>query len=208
MTESSPARARALFYAHDRKEVLSGVAIDLPAGRVTAIVGANGAGKTTLVELLAGVRSPQSGEILLETPVALVVQRPDAPAVLPITAREVVALGAASPAARSRRSGRRVREALERVGAESLADAPFAQLSGGQRQRVLIAQGLAVGAGVLILDEPAAGLDERSRARARAILREEAARGVAVACVTHDAADIAAADRVVALRDGVATLTG
>ncbi|MFF8818268.1 metal ABC transporter ATP-binding protein [Leucobacter sp. NPDC015123] len=201
MTDLAPVRARALFYAHDSKPVLSGVSIDIPAGRVTALVGPNGAGKTTLVEVLAGVRRPTSGQVTRDTPIALVVQRPDAPSELPITGRQVVSLGVAAPA-RGIRPGRRsqagqVAEALERVGASEFADAPFSQLSGGQRQRVLIAQGLAVGAGALLLDEPAAGLDEVSRERTREILAAEANRGVAVAVVTHDAADIAAADRVI-----------
>ena len=201
MTDLAPVRARALFYAHDETPVLSGLDVDIPAGRVTAIIGPNGAGKTTLIEVLAGVRKAGSGEVTRDTPVALVVQRPDAPAELPITGQQVVALGAAATAggARLGPGGRaaRVAEAVERVGATAFADAPFGQLSGGQRQRILIAQGLAVGAGALLLDEPAAGLDELSRARTRELLAAEAARGVAVACVTHDAADIAVADRVI-----------
>ncbi|GAA1317876.1 metal ABC transporter ATP-binding protein [Leucobacter albus] len=232
MVSLSPLRATALYYAYDRTPVLSDVSLELPAGRVTAIAGPNGAGKSTLIELLAGVRLPDEGRVERDAAVALVVQRPLAPAELPLTAGAVVALGAAAPAGRSarRRAGdragarlfgraervgrvglaervgraERVTDALTRVGAFDLVDRPFAELSGGQRQRVLIAQGLAVGAGILLLDEPAAGLDADSRARTRALLAAEASRGVAVACVTHDPDDLAAADSVVRLAGGLA----
>ena len=205
-------RASALYYAYGHTPVLSGIDLEIPPGRVTAIAGTNGAGKTTLVEILAGVRIPDSGVVDRRATVALVVQRPHVPDELPLTAGDVVALGAQSPAARQQRGqGRRARTAavtaaLDRVGASELCPIPFADLSGGQRQRVLIAQGLAVGARILLLDEPAAGLDADSRARTREILAEEARRGVAVACVTHDRDDLESADRVLWIEDGAARL--
>lgn len=113
--------------------------------------------------------------------------------------------GAGSGGARSggalgrRRIRERVAEALERVELAELADRPFGALSGGQRQRALLAQGLVHGARILLLDEPAAGLDADSRDRTRLALAEEAARGVAVACVTHDPVSIEAADHVIRL---------
>ncbi|WP_317231072.1 AAA family ATPase, partial [Clavibacter sp. MX14-G9D] len=79
----------------------------------------------------------------------------------------------------------------------------FAALSGGQRQRALLAQGLARGAGLLLLDEPTTGLDAASAERIRAIMRSEADRGVAVVCASHDPAVLADADRVVRLEDGL-----
>uniref|UniRef100_UPI00293EC38F ABC transporter ATP-binding protein n=1 Tax=Clavibacter capsici TaxID=1874630 RepID=UPI00293EC38F len=72
----------------------------------------------------------------------------------------------------------------------------------GQRQRALLAQGLARGARLLLLDEPTTGLDAASAERIRAILRSEADRGVAVACVSHDPAVLADADRVIRLDGG------
>jgi zinc/manganese transport system ATP-binding protein len=75
-------------------------------------------------------------------------------------------------------------------------------LSGGQRQRALLAQGLARGADLLLLDEPTTGLDAASAERIRSVLRAEADRGATVVCVSHDPAVLADADRVVALADG------
>jgi zinc/manganese transport system ATP-binding protein len=117
---------------------------------------------------------------------------------LPVTVRDVVTVGAWG------RAGVRVAvdDAMDRLGVASLAAQPLGALSGGQRQRTLLAQGLARGARLLLLDEPTTGLDAASGERIRAILRSEADRGVAVACVSHDPAVLADADRVVRLEDG------
>lgn len=201
-------RARQLSYGFGSRSVLHGVDVDLPWGTVTAIAGPNGAGKSTLLEILAGVRDAMTGFVDRADPVALVVQRVSVPDALPLTVREVVAmgtwgstLGRWSRADAVARRGRVV-EALERVQLAGLAGSPFTALSGGQRQRVLLAQGLASQARIFLLDEPAAGLDAESQGRTRAILAQEAARGAAVACVSHDQESIAAADHIITLRDG------
>lgn len=95
-----------------------------------------------------------------------------------------------------------VRDALERVDLATLAGRSIHAVSGGQRQRALIAQGIARDAAILLLDEPAAGLDASSRERTRGILRAEARRGRAVGWVTHDVEDVAIADRVIRLEAG------
>lgn len=182
--------------------MLHSVSLSLPSGAVTAVAGPNGAGKSTLVELLAGVRTPRRGEVRHRGFLALVVQRPAVPDTLPVTVRDVVAMGTWMRRRPRRAVAGAVEEAIERVGMTGYEDRPLAALSGGQRQRVLLAQGLVQRADVLILDEPAAGLDVASRERTRTLLAQEAARGAAVACVTHDDASIAAADLVVRLEDG------
>lgn len=197
---------RGLCFAHDGHDVLHDVHVDLARGRVTAIAGPNGAGKSTLVELLAGVRRPRCGTVERRGTVALVVQRPTVPDTLPVTVRDVVAMGTWSR--HRRRHGRRatswdaVASAIAEVGLTGLEERPLSALSGGQRQRALLAQGLVQQADVLLLDEPATGLDAASRERTRAVLAREAARGAAVACVTHDEAGIEAADHVLRLDDG------
>lgn len=193
-----------LHFAFDGVPVLTGVDIELESGVVTAIAGPNGAGKSTLLEVIAGVRVPSQGRVARSGSIALVVQRIAAPDALPVTVREVVTMGTWERRRTSRADvRRRVTDALERVALDELADCPFTALSGGQRQRVLLAQGIARQAQIFLLDEPASGLDSESRERAQVILAEEAARGAAVACVTHDDAAIARADRVVRLDCGV-----
>ncbi|TYL49888.1 ATP-binding cassette domain-containing protein [Nocardioides sp. BGMRC 2183] len=195
-------RAHDLCYAHDGRDVLHDVSVTLPRGTVTAVAGANGAGKSTLVEILAGVRRPRRGSLERLGAVALVVQRPTAPDTLPVTVHDVVAMGTWARRRSSSPAPTAVDDAIERVGLRGLERRPLATLSGGQRQRALLAQGLVQRADVLLLDEPAAGLDAASRERTRFLLAEEAARGAAIACVTHDDADIDAADRVVRLEEG------
>ena len=79
-----------------------------------------------------------------------------------------------------------VDEALERVELTDLADRQIGQLSGGQRKRAFVARGIAQNATVLLLDEPFAGVDKRSEATIRRLLREVAAAGGTVFVSTHD----------------------
>lgn len=201
-------RATGIHAAYTRAPVLRGIDLTLEWGAVTALTGANGAGKSTLLEILAGARDPGSGTVIRAAPVALVVQRPLSPAQLPLTVADTVRIGASRPArhGRARRSRAEITAAvtsvLESVDLVDLAHRPFGELSGGQRQRALIAQGLATGDRILFLDEPAAGLDVASRERTRGILATAAERGIAVCCVTHDAADWASADRWLRLEGG------
>jgi len=195
-------RASDLCYSYAGVDVLHSVDVEVRAGRVAAIIGPNGAGKSTLIEILAGVREPSRGVIDRVGAVALVVQRPAIPRGLPLTVRETVAMGTWGSRL-SRGSARaRVDHALERVSLAELAGRSLHALSGGQRQRALIAQGIARDAEILLLDEPAAGLDAASRRRTREILAAEAERGRAIGWVTHDEEDIAVSDDLVHLADG------
>lgn len=208
ITSDYALRGRDLSFAFGDLPVLVDVDVDLSWGSVTAIAGPNGAGKSTLIEILAGVRQPLTGAVERAAEVALVVQRVTTPDSLPLTVREVVTMGTwgVSPRgsrkidAKERRA--RVAEALDRVQLADFAAAPFNGLSGGQRQRALLAQGIARRARIFLLDEPAAGLDAESRERTRVMLAEEARRGAAVACVSHDEDSIAAADAVISLAGG------
>lgn len=201
-------RATGIHAAYTRAPVLRGIDLTLEWGAVTALTGANGAGKSTLLEILAGARDPDSGSATRAAPAALVVQRPLAPPQLPLTVADTVRIGASRPARHGRARRCRaeitaaVTSALDSVDLTALAHRPFGTLSGGQRQRALIAQGLATGARILFLDEPAAGLDAASRERTRGILATVAKSGIAVCCVTHDAEDWGSADRWLRLEDG------
>ncbi len=191
----------------DGAPALDSVDLDLAFGELTVLVGPNGAGKSTLLEVAAGTREPTSGirQSAART-VAFVPQRSTLPDRLPVTVRDVVAIGTWGRLGAWRRSDAASRDAvssaLERMRLAPLAGRPFATLSGGQRQRALLAQALARRADLLLLDEPTTGLDRDSGDRIRAFLRDEAAAGTAVLCVSHDSAVIAAADRVVTLEAG------
>lgn len=182
------------------------------AGTLTVITGPNGAGKSTLIEVLAGALAPDAGHRVMSGTVAFVPQRITVSTNLPVTVRDVVAIGAWGRLGLWRRFDATARatieRSMERVDIAPLARRPFSSLSGGQQQRTLLAQGLARASDVLLLDEPTTGLDSDSSIRIRTVMRDEAAAGVAVVCASHDPAVIDDADRVVLLRDGRAARHG
>jgi zinc/manganese transport system ATP-binding protein len=189
------------------KRAVDDVDLDVHAGALTVIIGPNGAGKSTLLEVLAGAREPSSGRVDVHGRTrAFVPQRAAVADRLPVSVREIVTVGAwgrtspfrrLSPAQQAAIDG-----AIARLDIAPLARRPFASLSGGQRQRALLAQGLARGADLLLLDEPSTGLDAHSSALIRGALADEIQRGTAVVCVSHDEALISGADHLVRLEGG------
>lgn len=189
------------------RAVLSGVDTVVARAQLTVIAGPNGAGKSTLLEVLAGTRPPTSGRVTASAESSsFVPQRVAVAERLPVTLRDVVTVGAwgrLGPWRRMDATARRcVDDALEALGLRALQRRRFAELSGGQRQRALLAQGLARGAHLLLLDEPTTALDAASAARIHAAIRSEVNRGAAVVCVTHDVDLIDTADRVILLDGG------
>lgn len=162
-----------LAWAAAGRLIVSGIDLTVAPGRVTGIVGPNGSGKTTVLHLIAGLRAPAGGQVILDgedvlelSPrerarrIALVEQKADTN--LDLTAREVVALGRY---ARRPRWGRRpdredaVDRALQLADAAGLADRSWGTMSGGEQQRVHLARALAQEPQVLLLDEPTNHLD-------------------------------------------------
>jgi zinc/manganese transport system ATP-binding protein len=193
---------------HGAATVLHGVTMSLPAQQITAVTGHNGSGKSTLLGLLSGTHPLTSGSLrrFHTGRAALVVQRSEVPDALPITVRQTVAMGRWAHRGAWRRLTREDRaivdRCMERLGVAGLAGRRLGALSGGQRQRVLLAQGLAQQSDLLLLDEPATGLDAEAKGRIGAILAEERARGVTVVHATHDPEDAADADHRIALSHG------
>ncbi|MEM9650680.1 MAG: ATP-binding cassette domain-containing protein [Actinomycetota bacterium] len=178
-----------------------GFAID--PGTLTAVVGPNGAGKSSLFGALSGRLKPRRGTIRLAGPVAEVLQTTDIDEQLRMTVNDVVRLGRfpARGLIRPMRTHDRdvVDQALALTGMRDLRHRPINELSGGQRQRALVAQGLAQQASVLLLDEPTAGLDRRSKRQLMEIVRAEVARGTTVLFATHDLDEAAEADNLIVM---------
>ncbi|MGW5455448.1 zinc ABC transporter ATP-binding protein AztA [Nocardia sp. NPDC003979] len=193
---------------YGRMPVLSEVTASIPRGQVTAIVGPNGSGKSTLLGILAGTVPVRSGTVHRDTSrrPAFVVQHTAIPAALPMTVREAVAMGRWAHRGLWRRLTKADREiaraCLERMDLTALATRRLDTLSGGQRQRTLLAQALAQESDLVLLDEPATGLDDAARAEISGALTEIAAGGVTVVQATHDPAEAARADHCLQLRDG------
>ncbi|MGK5529403.1 zinc ABC transporter ATP-binding protein AztA [Streptomyces sp. URMC 129] len=197
-----------LCAGYGRHRVLHGLTGRIPRARVTALVGRNGSGKSTLLGVLAGTVTPAAGTVTRRDTgrPAFVVQRSAASDALPLTVRETVAMGrwaARGPWRRLTRDDRAIVDAcLDRLGIGHLADRRLGTLSGGQRQRALVAQGLAQRSDLLLLDEPAAGLDLDAGRRITAALDDARHRGVTVVHATHDLAEALRADHCLLLGAG------
>lgn len=166
-----------------------------PAGKVTALIGPNGAGKTTLLLMLASLLAPDEGTISVGGLDPLreraEVRRhlgwmPDTLGVWEsLTAREILTQIARFYRLPAQGLGERVTTMLERVRLTELADQPARVLSRGQQQRLSLARALIHDPSVLLLDEPASGLDPGSRVELRIMLRQLAAEGKAVVVSSH-----------------------
>jgi ABC-2 type transport system ATP-binding protein len=166
-----------------------------PAGKVTALIGPNGAGKTTLLLMLASLLAPDEGSISVGgldpgRNRAEVRSRlgwmPDTLGVWEsLTAREILTQMARFYRLPAAGIGQRVAEMLQRVRLADLADQPARVLSRGQQQRLSLARALIHDPSVLLLDEPASGLDPGSRVELRIMLRQLAAEGKAVVVSSH-----------------------
>ncbi|GAA5108025.1 zinc ABC transporter ATP-binding protein AztA [Nocardia iowensis] len=188
--------------------VLHDVTATIPLGQVTALVGPNGSGKSTLLGVLAGVVTPQEGVVRHQTSgrPAFVVQHSAVPTTLPLTVRETVAMGRWAHRGPWRRLSRHdhsvVETCMARMDIGDLARRRLDSLSGGQRQRTLLAQALAQESELLLLDEPAAGLDSATQQEISRALTEISGNGVTVVQATHDLAEAMRADHCLLLRDG------
>ncbi len=184
-------RLRAAAFGYGGKAIVSGVDLEVGAGRFLGLVGPNGAGKTTLfrgilglVPVLAGSCERASGVVFGYVP-----QRESLDAGYPLAALEVVEMGACRRLDALRRPARAERAAaldlLARVGLATEARTPFSELSGGQRQRVLIARALLTRPDVLLLDEPTSGVDRGAQERILELLRELHGEGLTILLVSH-----------------------
>ncbi|MBG0809355.1 ABC transporter ATP-binding protein [Methylosinus sp. H3A] len=189
-----------LHFARGRRTVLDGVTFGLGAGEIVALLGANGAGKSTLFRLLLGFLAAERGEVRLDgAPLSTYSRREIAKRVayvpqghvtpFPYTVREVVTLGRLPETGFLRAPRAQDREIVEsviaRLGIEWLIDRPYTEISGGERQLALIARALAQGARLLVMDEPATGLDYGYQLRLLRHLSDLAADGHGVLVSTH-----------------------
>ena len=208
-------------YPESTQAVLADVSVVLPAGRVTALVGANGAGKSTLVKLFTRMYDPTAGTILLDgTPlheydlaswrrrIAVVYQDF---AQFALTFRENIAVGVYAADA----GPGRIEQAAQWAGADEIAAklprgyateltrrfAGGVELSGGEWQKVALARGFVRDAALVILDEPTAALDAEAEYRLFAQFRE-LVRGKTALIISHRFSTVRMADHIVVLDEG------
>ena len=195
--------------------VLSDISLQIPAGRITCLLGESGCGKSTLLRIIAGVDRQDGGRILIgghEVAGPQVFAEPETRSVgfmfqdyalFPhLSVRDNLGFGLRHLPRQTQRE--RIEEVIDRIGIAHLADRYPNTLSGGEQQRVALARALAPKPQILLMDEPFSNLDQGLRERVR---RETVAKlheiGSTAIIVTHDPQEaMATGDRIVLMREG------
>ncbi|WP_049558178.1 ABC transporter ATP-binding protein [Nonomuraea sp. SBT364] len=217
--------AEGVTLGYDDRPIVTGLDVQIPDGRVTAIVGANACGKSTLLRGLARLLRPRDGAVYLDgkamtglsthevaKTLGLLPQTPLAPD--GITVADLVARGRYPHQGWFRRwtgdDDDAVTRALDATGTSDLVNRPIRQLSGGQRQRVWVAMALAQDTDLLLLDEPTTYLDINHQVELLRLLRKlNAESGKTIVVVLHDL-NLACrfCDHVIAMADGAIVAEG
>jgi branched-chain amino acid transport system permease protein len=215
---------RGLSKAFGGVQAVHDLTFALPEGRTTALIGPNGAGKTTIFNLITGTLEPDAGQVLLRgdditaMPMHQVARRgvartfQDVRIFGRISALENVRLavpGRARNGQDDRSAIERAREQLAFVGLEEHAGTPVADLAFGDQKLVSLARVLATGAEVILLDEPASGIDARWLEKTLDLMAALREQGKTVCIVEHNLEVVERlADHVVFLEAGTVTAEG
>ena len=205
---------------------LNNVSIEIAKGEIVAIIGHTGSGKSTLVQHLNGLLKPDQGQATIDDiditakgaqakaarqQVGMVFQYPEHQ-LFAETVFEDIAFGPRNKGVEEEAVAKQVREAMEFVGLDydTFAQRSPFQLSGGQMRRVAIAGVVAMNPDYLVLDEPSAGLDPRSRnAVFKEIMSLHKSRGIAIVLVTHSMEEaVKYADRLLVINAGKVLFDG
>jgi putative ABC transport system ATP-binding protein len=220
-TRSPLIEAREITKSFGQTQALRGASVAVAAGEILAVMGPSGSGKSTLLHCLAGIFSPDEGEIVFDgqrldqlsearrtelrrTAFGFVFQFGQL--VPELTAADNVALPLLLNRVRRAAAYQQAMSWLARLGLEGKDGRRTGELSGGEAQRVAVARALAIKPKVLFADEPTGSLDSLTGEKVMNLLtgltREE---GTTVVLVTHDARVAAYAEREVVVRDGRVT---
>lgn len=166
------------------KPALKGLALKLKHGEINCVTGASGCGKTTLLRLLAGLETPDEGDITGMEGRKLAFCFQEDRLIAHLSALENCQL-----ALKGKRQAERAAQALNALNlGEALNKPPVRKFSGGMARRVALARAMLADADTVMLDEPFKGLDDENRARAREFVKSAGA-GKTLIMVTHDAQD-------------------
>jgi putative ABC transport system ATP-binding protein len=219
VTRAHMVEARGVIKNFGQTAALRGASAAVGAGEIFAIMGPSGSGKSTLLHCLAGIFTPDSGEVWFDGQRLDILSEADrtrlrrtafgfvfqfGQLVPELTAADNVALPLLLNRVRRRTANKSAATWLDRLGIGEKGANRTGELSGGEAQRVAVARALALGPKVIFADEPTGSLDSLTGEKVMDLLTDLAREsGTTVVLVTHDARVAAYADRVVMVRDGV-----
>lgn len=196
LTETHLIETKAAGFKRDGRWILRGIDFSISAGEIVTLIGPNGGGKTTFARICLGIIAPDEGSLKRKRnlSVGYVPQRLKLDRTMPITVRRFLTV-------RQKVSNENLTEALTDVGSSHLIDAQMASLSGGEMQRVLLARALVNKPDLLVLDEPAQGVDFAGEAALYELISKIREKfGCAVLLISHDLHIVmGSSDRVICL---------
>lgn len=192
-----------VHYDVEGTSILQDISLEVMKGKITTIIGPNGAGKTTLLRLMLGLANPTAGDIHRHVHlIGYMPQKIFLNPLMPLTVERFLQL---SQPDNNQQLNQKIKDVLHEVGACHLENRFMRVLSGGELQRILLARSLMLNADLLILDEPAQGVDVMGQADLYdmiAKIRDN--RGCGIVLVSHDLHLVmAASDEVVCLNHHV-----
>jgi iron complex transport system ATP-binding protein len=189
-------------FSYGTFKALSNISLAIEKGGFYGLMGPNGSGKSTLLHLLSGIFKPQRGEITVQGRPLMEINKRERARLLafvpqdfqvdfPFTCREVVMMGRFAHQGllglESPEDERLVEESMKTTRTDGLAHRPITQLSGGEAQRVMLAQALAQGGELLLLDEPTSHLDIKFQVEIMELLKKlNEEKGLTIISSLHD----------------------
>jgi ABC-2 type transport system ATP-binding protein len=185
---------------------LDGVTLQVPRGRVTAVVGGDGAGKTTLLRVMAGLIAPQRGQVRLPERRRIGYLPTRAGGFRDLTVEENLSFVAS--ASGMREPAAPTTDLLQRTGLAPFRRRLARDLSGGMRQKLGVSMALLTGPNLLVLDEPTTGIDPVSRSDLWRLIAMAASRGTAVLVASAYLDEAERAESVLVLHRGRTLIAG
>ncbi|MDD4871262.1 MAG: ABC transporter ATP-binding protein [Kiritimatiellae bacterium] len=216
---SSSIEIREVSKKFGRVTALDKVSFSVKPGELFFVLGPSGCGKTTILRILAGLETPDSGEIFFhgKNIASLPPYRRGAPMVFQnyalwphLSVYDNIAFGLVERKVPKKEIRTRTEETLRRVGMENLSTRMPGQLSGGQQQRVVLARALVLNPDIMLLDEPLSNLDAKLRGEMRdEIEKLHRETSITFIYVTHDQTEaLSLADRLVVMQNGKISAIG